>query len=112
MATPSKCMDLIKPRLLLILAIEVRHRLSLYSRPDTKQTTGKLILLKIIRYRDESKVAGDTNIVAREFLAPYFMKTSSIAYSSFFKFCPTLHPTHTLANKLHPTVLFLLCFFD
>ena len=110
MATPNRCMDLIKPRLLLILAIEVRHRFSLYSQPDTKPTTGKLILLKIIRYHDESKVTDDTNIVAREFLTPYFMKTSCIAYSSFFKCCPTLHPTHPLANKLHLTVLFVALF--
>ena len=103
-------MDLIKPRLLLILAIEVRHRFSLYSQPDTKPTTGKLILLKIIRYDDESKVTDDTNIVAREFLTPYFMKTSCIAYSSFFKFCPTLHPTHPPANKLPLTVLFFALF--
>ena len=84
--------------------------LILLTSSDTKQTTRKLILLKIIRYCDESKVTGDTNIVTREFLTPYFMKTLCIVYSSFFKFCPTLHPTHPLAFKLHPTVLFVALF--
>ena len=86
--------------------------LILLTSSDTKQTTRKLILLKIIRYCDESKVTGDTNIVTREFLTPYFMKTLCIVYSSFFKFCPTSTPPTPLPSNSTPLFFLLLCFFD